>query len=159
LRTSCGANVTTARERLAVPGVVDVTCFDLSDDLPSGRFLPPASPSLWRSDAPVAEPLQLRAHCQQSEDVTGVRPVLSAWPIDPWAASDPAVIAAFQLEAELEASWRALREYHLSGKDVPQDLPDDVQPWEPDPGPSYEQWPGLAPAPSTPDADEVPGWC
>jgi len=65
------------------------------------------------------------------------------WPIDPWPASDPAEIAAFRLEAELEAVWRALREFHRSGQGVPENLPEDVEPWEPDPGLPYEQWPGL----------------
>lgn len=136
-----------------------MTRFDVPDGLPSGRFLPPASPSLWQSDVPVAEPLQLWVRCQQSGDVTGVRPVLSAWPIDPWPASDPAEITAFQLEAELEATWRSLRELHLSGQGVPENLPEDIEPWEPDPRPPYQQWPGLAPAASTagtPDAGEVP---
>ena len=48
--------------------------FHLPDGLPSGQFLPPASPSLWQSDAPVAEPVGLWARCQQREEVTGLRP-------------------------------------------------------------------------------------
>jgi hypothetical protein len=133
--------------------------FHLPDGLPSGQFLPPASPSLWQSDAPVAEPVQLWARCQQREEVTSLRPVLAGYPIYPWPASDPAEIAAFGLEAELEASWRSYRELQLSGQLMPANLPADVEPWEPDPGPPYEQWPGLAPAVGTADTidpDEVP---
>ena len=131
----------------------------LPEGLPPGRFLPPASPSLWQSDAPVAEPAELWARCQQREDGTGLRPVLAGWPIDPWPASDPAEIAAVQLEAELEASWRSYRELQLSGRLLPVNLPADAGPWEPDPGPAYEQWPGLAPAADTADTinpDEIP---
>ncbi len=133
--------------------------FHLPDGLPSGQLLPPASPSLWQSDAPVAEPVGLWARCQQREEVTGLRPVLVGYPIYPWPASDPAEIAAFGLEAELEASWRSYRELQLSGQLMPANLPADVEPWEPDPGPPYEQWPGLAPAVSTADTidpDEIP---
>jgi len=135
----------------------------LPDGLPSGQFLPPGSPSLWQSDAPVAEPVGLWARCQQREDVTGLRPVLSGWRIHPWPVRDPAEVAVFrleaELEAELEASWRSYRELQLSGPRMPVNLPADVEPWEPDPGPPYEQWPGLAPAVGTADAidpEEVP---
>lgn len=124
-----------------------MTHFALPDGLPSGHFLPPASPTLWQSDTPVAEPVQLWTRCQRHEGVTGLRPVLSRWPIHPGPASHPAEIAAYQLEPSLEASWRSYRELQLSGLGIPADLlPADVQPWEPDPGPPYEQWPGLAPA-------------
>jgi Domain of unknown function (DUF4253) len=121
----------------------------LPDGLPSGQFLPPGSPSLWQSDAPVADPVQLWARCQQREDVTGLRPVLCGWPIHPWPASDLAKVTAFRLEAELEASWRSYRELQLNGQVMPVNLPADVEPWEPDPGAPYERWPGLAPAVGT----------
>jgi hypothetical protein len=127
--------------------------FHLPGGLPPGQFLPPASPTLWQSDAPVAGPVELWARCQQREGVTGLRPVLSGWPIHPWPASGPAEIAAYQLEPNLEALWRSFREFHLSGHGNPANLPADVEPWEPDPGPPYEQWPGRRqrrPAPGTP---------
>jgi hypothetical protein len=133
--------------------------FHLPGGLPSGQFLPPASPTLWQSDAPVTGAVELWARCRQHEDVTGLRPVLSGWPIDPQPARDPAEIAAYQLEPHLEAFWRSYRELQLSGQLAPVNLPDDVEPWDPDPGPPYEQWPGLAPAVGTaegPDPDQVP---
>jgi len=74
-----------------------------------------------------------------------LRPVLAGWPIDPWPASDPDEIAG--------SSWRlagALRGVQLSGQGRPVSLPEEVA-WEPDPGPAYKRWPGLAP-----DPDEVP---
>src|SRR5260221_7125550 len=141
------------------PGAVEMRHFHLPDGLPSSIFLRPASSSLWEYGPRVAEPVGLWARCQQREEVTGLRPVLAGDPIHPWPASDPAEIAAFGLEAELEASWRSYRELQLSGQLMPVDLPADVEPWEPDPGPPYEQWPGLAPAVSTADTidpDEVP---
>ena len=55
--------------------------------------------------------------------------------------------AADQLEPSFQASWRAYRELQLSELAVLADLPADVQPWDPDPGPLAGHWPGIGRGP------------
>jgi len=138
--------------------------------LPPGRFLPDGSPTMWQSDEPVADVLDLWTRCERSAAVTYVWPVVSGLflyePIYPQRLRKPADIGAIDLESGLEARWRALRARQAEGFDpgwFPEDL-DDVEElieslrekWEHG-WPPYEEWPGLAPAApgSGPDAAEV----
>jgi hypothetical protein len=143
---------------------------ELAGVLPPGRFLPDGSPTMWQSDEPVADVLDLWDRCERSAAATGVWPVVSGLflygPICPQRLVKPADIGAVDVESELEATWRALRASQASGFDptgYPEDL-DDVEEliesgrerWEHG-WPPYEEWPGLAPAApgSGPDAAEV----
>jgi hypothetical protein len=86
------------------------------------------------------------------QEETGLRPVLYSWPCDPEYAVPPAVVSEFALEEELETVWHAYRARQLERLAAPEDpgiWPDDVEPWEHDPGPPFDHWPGLAPAGST----------
>lgn len=132
---------------------------ELAGVLPPGRFLPDGSPTMWQSDEPVADVLDLWDLCERRAAATGIWPVVSGLflygPIYPWRPRKPADIGAVDLESELEASWRALRACQARGFDptgYPEDL-DDVEElieseresWEHG-WPPYEEWPGLAPA-------------
>lgn len=109
--------------------------------------MPSRSPSLWISDAPVTEPVTWWLRCQQQVDSTNLRPVLYSWPNDPDRRVVPPAISESRLEAELEASWHSYLAMRLRWQTEASDdyeLPEDVEPFEHDPGPPYEQWPGLA---------------
>jgi hypothetical protein len=143
---------------------------ELAGVLPPGRFLPDGSPTMWQSDEPVADVLDLWDRCERSAAATGIWPVVSGLflygPICPQRLRKLADIGAVDVESELEATWRALRASQAKGFDptgYPEDL-DDVEEliesgrenWEHG-WPPYEEWPGLAPAApgSGPDAAEV----
>jgi hypothetical protein len=132
---------------------------ELAGVLPPGRFLPDGSPTMWQSDEPVADVLDLWDRCESSAAVTGVWPVVSGLflydPIYPQQLRKPADIDAVDLQSGLEARWRALRACQAQGFDpggFPEDL-DDVEElieslkekWKHG-WPPYEEWPGLAPA-------------
>jgi hypothetical protein len=128
--------------------------FDLPEQLPSGRFLPHGSPTLWQSDGPVPDPLGVWSRCERAAAATGIWPVLSGWPVDPWSPHDPAEIAAVDVPGELERNWRALREDQLSvGDDYPVDDRGEAVSG-PGQWPPYDQWPGLAPAVPDRGADQ-----
>jgi hypothetical protein len=143
---------------------------ELAGVLPPGRFLPEGFPTMWQSDEPVADVLDLWDRCERSAAATGVWPVVSGLsgygPIYPQRLATPADIGAVDVESELQASWRALRARQAKGFDptaYPEDL-DDVEElieserrkWEHG-WPPYVEWPGLAPAApgSAPDAAEA----
>lgn len=140
--------------------------FDIPDGLPSGRFLPDDSPTMWQSDFPVADPVGLWEYCDRGAAATGVWPVLSGsglyHRISPWPPHDPARVEDASLEQELRARWEALRARQAEGPPSRDFFPDDdmyasvVEEW-PQQWPPYGQWPGLAPAEpdSVHDATEV----
>lgn len=130
--------------------------------LPLGQFLPGDSPTMWQSDEPVADVVDLWDRCERGAATTGIWPVVSGL-ICPQRLPEPADIAAVDLVSELEARWRALRARQAMGfgqTGFPADL-DDVEElialqrdrWEHG-WPPYEQWPGLAPA--APDSGQAP---
>ncbi len=108
-----------------------------------------APPAHWLSDAPIPDPAAWWARCQKQVRDTGLRPVLYSWPNAPYHPQFPDEVPESQLEADLEASWRSYRARQLrrlAAPPQPDDLPEGVIPWEDDPGPPYDRWPGLAPA-------------
>jgi hypothetical protein len=135
----------------------------LDEPVPSGRFLPDGSPTMWQSDGRVDDPIGLWEYCDQSAAATGIWPVLSGFsvyqPIYPWDPCNPAEIADAGLERELRASWEALRARQAKGPPSRDFFPDDrmyasvVEEW-PQQWPPYDQWPGLAPA--VPDSGQDP---
>jgi hypothetical protein len=133
--------------------------FDIPGGLPSGRFLPDGSPTMWQSDDPVADPMGLWEYCDQSATATGIWPVLSGLglyhPIRPQRLRNPARVEDVDLERELRTRWEAMRARQAKGPSLagyPEDLEDReemieamLEAW-PQQWPPYEQWPGLAPA-------------
>ncbi|MEU8792632.1 DUF4253 domain-containing protein [Streptomyces sp. NPDC048643] len=126
--------------------------FSVPDGLPAGRCVPADSPVMWRSDKPPHDPLEAWTHAQRRQGETGLLPVLCYPDDDRPELSALAVVAAVDLEAELEAGWHADRRRRLGWKEnppPPAQVPDDIEPfleeWEDDPGPPFDHWPGLAP--------------
>lgn len=139
---------------LALMASSDTGPFLLPPGLPVGQYIPSCSPLFWISDAPVKEPVTWWSRCQKQVDSTNLRPVLCPWPSHPRQPKVPPAISEVQLEAELEASWRSYRAMQLRRQTRVPDayVPDDVEPFEDDPGPPYDQWPGLAPETRGPSA-------
>ncbi|MFC7265687.1 DUF4253 domain-containing protein [Streptomyces lutosisoli] len=122
--------------------------FSLPEGLPAGHFVPDGSPVMWYSDQPPADPLAAWTGHQRQQHVTGLLPLLCYSDVRP-APFDLAAVDAFDLEGELEKAWRTHRRRQLArlaAPPEPVDCPEDIEPWEDDPGPPFEQWPGLAPA-------------
>ena len=127
----------------------DTSGFRLPAGLPPGHVTPCAAPALWLSDEPVTTPATWWARCQQQARETGLRPVLYSWPSPPDHPQLPDDIPESQLDADLERAWRSYRTRQLRRQELPvraDELPEGVTPWEDDPGPPHDQWPGLAPA-------------
>ena len=132
--------------------------FDIPAGLPSGRFLPDGSPTMWQTDFPVADPVGLWEHCDRSAAATGIWPVVSGSGIyrriEPWDPQDPYEVDDASLEGVLRARWEALRARQAKGpcperyRDIgvgENSIKAIVETW-PQQWPPYEQWPGLAPA-------------
>ncbi|MGW7611317.1 DUF4253 domain-containing protein [Streptomyces sp. NPDC054766] len=124
--------------------------FSLPEGLPSGRSVPAGSPVMWYADRLPYDPLlDVWTRAQRQQDTTGLRPILCYADDDHPRSLDLAEIAAVDLEAELEQGWREYRERQLAwlvAPPEPMDCPEDIEPWEDDPGAPYDRWPGLAPA-------------
>ncbi|MFI0964148.1 DUF4253 domain-containing protein [Streptomyces sp. NPDC021080] len=123
--------------------------FPLPEGLPSGRGVPAGSPVMWCSDRLPHDPLDAWTRAQRQQDTTGLRPILCYGDDDHPHSLDLADIAAVDLEAELEEGWREYRRRRLAwlaAPPEPMDCPEDIEPWEDDPGAPYDRWPGLAPA-------------
>ncbi|WP_369247211.1 DUF4253 domain-containing protein [Streptomyces sp. R41] len=130
--------------------------FSLPEGLPAGRFVPDGSPVMWRSDEPPHDPLASWTRYQRQQGETGLLPILCYADDDRPGSLDLAEIDAVDLESELEEGWRAYRRRQLAwlaAPPEPMDCPEDVEPWEDDPGAPYDQWPG--PAPATPASSRV----
>jgi Domain of unknown function (DUF4253) len=135
----------------------DTATFRLPPDLPPGRFVSDAMPGLWFSDAPVPDPVAVWDRCRRDAGVTGLRPVLCAWVVDPCAARIPESVTDDRLAEDLERSWRSYRALQLTRLDRPCEVPwvpEGIVPYEDDPGPPYEVWPGLAPATAPTPGDD-----
>ncbi|MEV6192729.1 DUF4253 domain-containing protein [Streptomyces sp. NPDC051920] len=126
----------------------------LPDGLPSARGVPAGSPVLWYADRmPYAPLLDAWARVQRQQDATGLRPVLCYADNDHPDSLDLSDIASVDLEAELERGWHDDRRRRLAwaaepspAPEIPEDLAEFIEPWEDDPGPPFDRWPGLAPA-------------
>ncbi|WP_078629431.1 DUF4253 domain-containing protein [Streptomyces sp. 142MFCol3.1] len=124
--------------------------FPLPDRLPAGHLIrtPDGTPVMWCSESPPADPHAAWIGHQRRQAATGLLPVLCYRDVRP-TPFDPADVDAFDLEGELAKNWAEYRRRRFAVSDGPSepfDCPEDVEPWEDDPGPPFEQWPGLAPA-------------
>lgn len=124
-----------------------------SAPLPPGRFLDGPGPQPWVSDELVGEPAELWTRCHEQREATGLRPVLFSWFSLCGAIESPEHIGRIDLDAELRSVWREERAFFQSFAEEPSG-PDDVELL-----PSFDEWPGLAPAvpadPASPDPDAV----
>ncbi|MFF0094409.1 DUF4253 domain-containing protein [Streptomyces canus] len=125
--------------------------FSLPDGLPSGRFERRGPTEVWLCDELPDSVEELWAGLLRQASVTGLYPHLCR-PDDHGRPENPAAADAVELEAVLEADFAAYRQKRLpywsdpSTAELPEDTPEDVEPWPHDPGPPFSGWPGLAPA-------------
>ncbi|MFE2639911.1 DUF4253 domain-containing protein [Streptomyces scopuliridis] len=122
----------------------------LPDTLPPGRFVlrdgtersaeEGGDSVMWLSDEPVDGIVHWWGAVQERQQETGLRPVFVGWPDSGPAPCESADVDAIDGEEWLATSW----EQYRRSRRRPQY----------DPGPPYESWPGLAPAPARiPDAE------
>lgn len=87
--------------------------------------------------------------CERGREASGLWPLLFSAPVEPGQPTDLAEVDAVDLPGELERSWRSYRAFQLrqlAAPTAPLDVPEDVEPYEDDPGAPFDHWPGLAPA-------------
>ncbi|WP_329300157.1 DUF4253 domain-containing protein [Streptomyces sp. NBC_00659] len=128
--------------------------FSLPVGLPSGRGVPVGSPVMWYADKmPYAPLLDAWTRAQRQQDTTGLRPILCYADDDHPRSLDLAEIDAVDLGPAMEQAWHDDRRRRLAWRAepsappaIPEDLAEFIEPWEDDPGPPFDRWPGLAPA-------------
>lgn len=89
---------------------------------------------MWHSDEPVDDIVRWWGAAQERQDETGLRPVFVGWPDSGPAPGASADADAIDGEDWLATSWEEYRQTRYKPRY--------------DPGPPYESWPGLAPAPA-----------
>ncbi|MFF8990376.1 DUF4253 domain-containing protein [Streptomyces sp. NPDC014983] len=102
---------------------------------------------MWLSAAPVSDPVASWTHCQSAREETGLWPLLVSAPYGPGRPTALAAVDALDLHDVLERDWhsyRASQLRRLAAPREPEDLPEDVEPWDEDPGAPFDRWPGLA---------------
>ncbi|UUU19953.1 DUF4253 domain-containing protein [Streptomyces sp. DSM 40750] len=128
--------------------------FPLPDGLPAGRVAARGPAHIWISDEFPDALEELWPQLLNEHEATGLLPVL--WRADAIGEPlDPGLVDAIRLEDVLAADFAEYRRRRLPfwTDPTPVEVPEDVEPWPHDPGPPFEQWPGLAPAtPVTPGA-------
>ncbi|MEV7682660.1 DUF4253 domain-containing protein [Streptomyces sp. NPDC088341] len=119
--------------------------FTLPDGLPPGRFEPHGSAGVWVSDDLPDDIERLWGLLLEQQQTTGLRPLLCR-PGSP-ARSHLAQADAIRLESVLAADFDEYRRQRLPfwSSPTPAEVPEGVEPWPHDPGPPFENWPGLAP--------------
>ncbi|MGQ4379270.1 DUF4253 domain-containing protein [Streptomyces sp. SAS_267] len=126
--------------------------FALPDGLPPGRFLPSGLPRVWVSDEFPRDVEELWPRLLSYQSAYGLVPLLC----EPDALGTPLSldqVDAVSLEEELATDFAEYRRRRLPwwSDPTPVPAPEGIEPWPHDPGPPFEQWPGLAPPmPATP---------
>ncbi|MGW6056025.1 DUF4253 domain-containing protein [Streptomyces sp. NPDC055189] len=134
--------------------------FALPDGLPPGRFLPSGPARVWVSDAFPHDIERLWRRLLSEQTAWGLVPLL-CWPDAMGSPVCPADIDAVRLEDVLATDFAEYRRQRLPlwMDPTPAPVPEGVEPWPHDPGPPFEQWPGLAPqvptAPADPRSEEA----
>lgn len=125
--------------------------FPLPDDLPPGRFLSSGTACVWISDEFPEDVEQLWPRLLSEQGARGLVPLLCG----PGVIGAPLGldhVDAIRLEEVLAKDFAEYRRSRLPfwTDPTPDPVPEDVEPWPHDPGPPFEQWPGLAsPIPAT----------
>src|SRR5882757_3925284 len=127
--------------------------FALPDGLPPGRPEPHGSAGVWISDELPEDIERLWGHLLEQQEATGLFPLLCS--ADLPARSQLAEADAMRLEPVLAADFAEYRRQRLPSWSNPmseevfrelfREAPEEVEPWPHDPGPPFENWPGLAP--------------
>ncbi|MGV9254529.1 hypothetical protein [Streptomyces sp. NPDC003697] len=128
----------------------------LPEGMPSGRFLPCGRVQVWVSDEFPDDIERLWSRLLGEQDTTGLVPLL--WPGALGKALHLDRVDAISLEDVLAADFAEYRRSRLPlwTDSTPVPLPEGVEPWPHDPGPPFDQWPGLAPPMPVTSTDPTP---
>jgi hypothetical protein len=123
-----------------------VMSFTLPHDLPPGRFLSRGLARMWVSDQFPQNLERLWPRLLREQRQHGLVPLL-CWPDAMGGSLDPKHVGAVRLEKALAADFAEYRRRRLRfwTDPTPVPVPEGIEPWPHDPGPPFEQWPGLAP--------------
>ncbi|MDX3752349.1 DUF4253 domain-containing protein [Streptomyces sp. AK08-02] len=131
--------------------------FALPDGLPVGRFLPRDSVHAWVSDEFPEDIDELWPRLLSEQGTNGLVPLLCR--LDALGRPlGPDHVDAVRLEEVLTADFTEYRRQRLPSwtDPTPAWVPQGVEPWPHDPGPPFEQWPGLAPGMPVTSAGPTP---
>ncbi|WP_333732785.1 DUF4253 domain-containing protein [Streptomyces sp. IBSBF 3010] len=131
--------------------------FVLPEGLPPGRFLSSGPAPAWVSDDFPEAVDDLWPRLLGEQKARGLVPLLCR----PYVLGRPLgldQVDAVRLEEVLAADFAEYRRTRLSfwTDTTPAPVPDGIEPWPHDPGPPFEQWPGLAPEMTTASGDPKP---
>ncbi|GGU29284.1 DUF4253 domain-containing protein [Streptomyces violascens] len=131
--------------------------FALPDGLPPGRFLSSGPARVWVSDEFPHDIERLWPHLLSEQTACGLVPLL-CWPEAMGTPIGLADINAVRLEEVLATDFAEYRRRTLPFwmDPTPAPTPEGIEPWTHDPGPPFEQWPGLAPQVPTAPAGPTP---
>ncbi|MEW2622898.1 DUF4253 domain-containing protein [Streptomyces sp. NPDC048106] len=132
--------------------------FALPDGLPPGRLLSSGPVRIWVSDAFPQDVDQLWPRLLSEQKSCGLVPLLCR----PDAMGRPLGLDHLdpvRLEEVLATDFAEYRRRRLPFwmDPTPAPAPEGIEPWPHDPGPPFEQWPGLAPQMPATSADPKPG--
>lgn len=131
--------------------------FILPDGLPPGRFLSRDPVPVWISDEFPQDIEGLWPRLLSEQRARGLVPLL-CWPAAMGRPLSPDHADAVRLEEVLAADFIEYRRRRLPfwTDPTPAPVPEGVEPWPHDPGPPFEQWPGLTPAMPVTSAGPTP---
>jgi hypothetical protein len=120
--------------------------FALPDGLPPGRFLSRGPVRVWVSDEFPQDVERLWPRLMSEHRAHGLVPLL-CWPDAMGRPLSLEHVDAVRLEEVLAADFDEYRRRRLPlwTDPTPAPVPEGIEPWPHDPGPPFEQWPGLAP--------------
>ncbi|MFE6961625.1 DUF4253 domain-containing protein [Streptomyces sp. NPDC057696] len=120
--------------------------FALPDGLPPGRFLSRGPARVWVSDEFPQNVQRLWPRLLGDQRKHGLVPLL-CWPDAMGRPVSLELVEAVRLEEVLAADFAEYRRRRLPfwTDPSPAPVPEGIEPWPHDPGPPFEQWPGLAP--------------
>ncbi|MHB9847668.1 DUF4253 domain-containing protein [Streptomyces krungchingensis] len=128
----------------------------LPDGLPPGRILPCGWLHVWVSDEFPHDIEHLWSRLLGEHEATGLVPLL--WPGALGSPLELEQVDSDSLEDVLAADFAEYRRSRLPfwTNPTPVPVPEGIEPWPHDPGPPFEQWPGLAPTLPVMPTDPTP---